>query len=105
MTRTDVTARDTAAAIPAQRSVITAGTWLQIPSAAPGVLHIRPLTGEATASYAQRLADAYQLTLPQLLDGVGITLTGHGTLPAAELHLIHTAARTSPSWPAPRSPT
>nr|WP_239106753.1 TniQ family protein [Streptomyces rubrogriseus] len=42
---------------------------------------------EATASYVQRLATAYRLTLPQLLDGAGITLTGHGTLPAAELHL------------------
>ncbi|WEP00718.1 TniQ family protein (plasmid) [Streptomyces sp. FXJ1.172] len=93
MTRTDVTARDTAAAVPAQRSVVTAGTWLQIPSAAPGVLHVRPLTGEATASYVQRLASAYQLTPPQLLDGVGVTLHGHGALPAAELHLNHTAAR------------
>ncbi|MFH9663451.1 hypothetical protein ACH4NF_34790 [Streptomyces sp. NPDC017248] len=35
----------------------------------------------------QRLATAYQLTLPQLLDGADITLTGHGTLPTAELHL------------------
>jgi hypothetical protein len=35
----------------------------------------------------QRLAGAYQLTLPQLLDGADITLTGHGTLPTAELHL------------------
>ncbi|MEU2556826.1 hypothetical protein ABZ589_35035 [Streptomyces sp. NPDC013313] len=30
---------------------------------------------------------AYHLTLPQLLDGTGITLTGQGTLPTAELHL------------------
>ncbi|QTD95794.1 TniQ family protein [Streptomyces cyanogenus] len=93
MTRSDVTAWDTAAAVPAQRSVVTAGTWLQIPSAAPGVLRVRPLTGEATASYVQRLAAAYRLTLPQLLDGAGITLHGHGTLPAAELHLNHNAAR------------
>ncbi|MEU0596542.1 MULTISPECIES: TniQ family protein [Streptomyces] len=93
MTRTDVTAGDAAAAVPAQRSVVTAGTWLQIPSAAPGVLRVRPLTGEATASYVQRLASGYQLTLPQLLHGAGITLHGHGTLPAAELHLNHNAAR------------
>ncbi|PHQ52407.1 hypothetical protein BLA24_07605 [Streptomyces cinnamoneus] len=58
-----------------------------MPSAAPGVLRVRPLTGEATASYVHRLATAYRLTLPQLLDGAGITLSGHGTLPTAELHL------------------
>ncbi len=93
MTRTDVTTRDTAAAVPAQRSGVTPGTWLPIPSAAPGVLRVRPLTGEATASYVQQLAASYQLTLPQLLHGVGIALHGHGTLPAAELHLNHNAAR------------
>ncbi len=76
-----------AAAVPAQRSVVTTGTWLHIPSAAPGVLRVRPLPFEATASYVQRLATAYRLTLPQLLDGAGIILTGHGTLPTAELHL------------------
>lgn len=57
------------------------------------MLRVRPLPFEATASYGQRLADTYQLTLSQLLDGVGITLHGHGTLPAAELHLNHNAAR------------
>ncbi|MEU6122449.1 hypothetical protein [Streptomyces sp. NPDC047123] len=41
----------------------------------------------------QRLAAVYQLTLPQLLDGAGINLHGYGTLPAAELHLNHNAAR------------
>ncbi|WP_267246419.1 hypothetical protein [Streptomyces sp. PR69] len=42
----------------------------------------------------QRLADTYQLTLPQLLDGSGITtLTGHGTPPTAELILTPGAAR------------
>ncbi|WP_308798036.1 hypothetical protein [Streptomyces sp. UH6] len=41
----------------------------------------------------QRLATAYRLTLPQLLHGAGITLHGHGTLPPAELHLNHNAAR------------
>ncbi|MEV5787473.1 hypothetical protein AB0L42_41935 [Streptomyces sp. NPDC052287] len=51
------------------------------------------MAGEATASYAQRLADAYRLTLPQLLDSTGITLHRHGTLPAAELHLNHNAAQ------------
>ncbi|MFB7397642.1 TniQ family protein [Streptomyces sp. NPDC056191] len=93
MRRTDVTARDTAPAAPAQRGVPTTEAWLRTPSAAPGVLRVRPLTGEATASYVQRLATAYRLTLSQLLDGAGITLTGHGTLPAAELHLNHNAAR------------
>ncbi|MFD7225673.1 TniQ family protein [Streptomyces sp. NPDC059892] len=51
------------------------------------MLRVRPLTFEATASYVQRLATAYRLTLPQLLDGASVTLTGHGTLPTAELHL------------------
>lgn len=93
MTRTDVTARDKVAAVPAQRSVVTAGTWLQVPSAAPGVLRVRPLTGEATATYVQRLAETYQLTRTQLLDGAGIILTGHGTLPTAELILTPRAAQ------------
>ncbi|MEV6027785.1 TniQ family protein [Streptomyces sp. NPDC052036] len=87
MSRTDVPARARAATVPAQPSVVTTGAWLRTPSAAPGVFRVRPLPGEATASYSQRLADPYQLTLPQLLDGAGITLTGHGTLPTAELHL------------------
>lgn len=87
MSRTHVTARAAAAAVPAQRSVVTTGTWLHIPSAAPGVLRVRPLPSEATASYVQRLAETYQLALPQILDGAGITLTGHGTLPTSELHL------------------
>ncbi|MFF8495130.1 TniQ family protein [Streptomyces albidoflavus] len=93
MRRTDVTACTAVAAAPAQRAVLTTEVWLRIPSAAPGVLRVRPLPGEATASYVQRLAGTYQLTLSQLLDGVGITLHGHGTLPAAELHLNHNAAR------------
>ncbi|WP_225080837.1 TniQ family protein [Streptomyces sp. CoT10] len=93
MSRTDVTApaRATAGAGAAQR-IVVGGAWLRIPSAAPGVFRVRPLPGEATASYTQRLADAYQLTLPQLLDGANITLHRHGTLPAAELHLNHNAA-------------
>ncbi|OKH92407.1 hypothetical protein AB852_26055 [Streptomyces uncialis] len=66
---------------------------MRIPSAAPGVFRVRPLPGETTASYAQRLADAYRLTLPQLLDSAGITLHGHGTLPATELHLSPAARR------------
>ncbi|MER7001394.1 TniQ family protein [Streptomyces sp. NPDC000410] len=57
------------------------------------MFRVRPLPAEATASYAQRLADVYQLTLPQLLDGAGITLHGHGTPPSAELHLNHNACR------------
>ncbi|WP_217206065.1 TniQ family protein [Streptomyces sp. AC550_RSS872] len=87
MSPTDAAARARAATVPAQPSVVTAAVWLRAPSAAPGVFRVRPLPFEATASYVQRLADTYQLTLPQLLDGNGITLTGHGTLPTAELHL------------------
>lgn len=86
MSRTDVTARTTAGAGTAQRIAVS-GAWLRIQSAAPGVFRVRPLPGEATASYTQRLADTYHLTLPQLLDGTGITLHGHGTPPTAELHL------------------
>lgn len=87
MSPTDVTARARTATVPAQPNVVTAGAWLRIPSAAQGVFRVRPLHGEATASYTQRLADTYQLTLPQLLDGAGITLTGYGTPPTVELHL------------------
>lgn len=87
MSRTDVTARTAVAAAPAQRVILTTEVSLRIPSAAPGMLRVRPLAFEATASYVQRLATAYRLTLTQLLDGAGITLTGHGTLPTAELHL------------------
>ncbi|MFJ9034600.1 TniQ family protein [Streptomyces sp. NPDC102274] len=93
MSRTDVTARGAAAAAPAQRGVLTAEASHRTPSAAPGVLRVRPLPSEATASYVQRLADAYQLTLPQLLDGAGITLHRHGTLPTTELTLTPRAAR------------
>ncbi|MGV9884913.1 TniQ family protein [Streptomyces sp. NPDC003006] len=92
MSPTDVTTRATAGTGTARR-IVTAEAWLRIPSAAPGVLRVRPLPGEATASYAQRLADAYQLTLPQLLDGADITLHRHGTPPAAELILSLGAAR------------
>ncbi|MEV8395213.1 MULTISPECIES: TniQ family protein [unclassified Streptomyces] len=93
MSRTDVTTHATAGADAAQRSAVTTGTWLHIPSAAPGVLRVRPLTFEATASYVQRLATAYRLTLPQLLDGTGITLHRHGTLPTADLTFTPCATR------------
>ncbi|MGW0209246.1 TniQ family protein, partial [Streptomyces sp. NPDC003233] len=92
MSRTDVTVRATAGAGTAQRIAVS-GAWLRIPSAAPGVFRVRPLPGEATASYTQRLADTYQLTLPQLLDGANITIHRQGTPPAAELHLNHNAAQ------------
>ncbi|MEU8915553.1 TniQ family protein [Streptomyces nigrescens] len=69
------------------------GAWAQLPLPAPGVFRIRPLAFEATDSYLQRLASAYRLTLPQLLDNAGITVHGHGTPPAAELDLSPTAAR------------
>jgi len=42
----------------------------------PGSLRLRPLGHESTASYLHRLADTYQLTLPQLLDGLHIPTTG-----------------------------
>jgi hypothetical protein len=87
VSRTDVTARTRAATVPTQPSVFTTEAWLRTPTAAPGVFRVRPLPFEATASYVQRLADTYQLTLPQLLDGASVTLTGHGTLPTADLHL------------------
>ncbi len=93
MSRTDVTARAAPGAGVVQCSVVTTGAWLQIPSAAPGVFRVRPLPFEAIASYAQRLAATYQLTLPQLLDGTGITLQGHGAPPTAELSLNYNAAR------------
>jgi hypothetical protein len=61
---------------------------------APGALHVRPLPGEDTASYLTRLANAYQLTAAQLLDGLGITATGtEHAPPAAEIRLSAEAAR------------
>jgi len=59
------------------------------PSPSPGVLRVRPLPAEATVSYLARLAHAYRLTLPHLLDGLDIHLTPgpEKTAPAAELHL------------------
>ncbi|MEV0281319.1 hypothetical protein AB0I22_33725 [Streptomyces sp. NPDC050610] len=93
MSRTDVTTRAAAGGGAAQH-IVVAGAWLRIPSAAaPGVLRVRPLPFEATASHTQRLAETYRLTLPQLLGGTGITLHGHGTLPTAELTFTPRAAR------------
>ncbi|WP_294003030.1 TniQ family protein [Streptomyces sp.] len=61
---------------------------------APGALRVRPLPGEATASYLTRLAAAYRLTPAQLLDGLCITVTGtEHALPAAEIRLSAEAAR------------
>lgn len=93
MSRTDVAARIAASVTPAQRGILITETWLRTPSAAPGVLRVRPLPGEATASYVQRLAMTYQLTMPQLLDGASISLHRHGTPPTAELILTPRAAR------------
>jgi len=42
----------------------------------PGILRVRPLPLEATASYLGRVAGIYHLTLPQFLGGLGITLAG-----------------------------
>ncbi|MFB7915722.1 TniQ family protein [Streptomyces sp. NPDC056061] len=68
------------------------GAWAQFPPPAAGVFRVRPLAFEATASYFQRLAHTYRLTLPQLCDGAGITLHGHGTTPTAGLVLSLAAA-------------
>lgn len=55
---------------------------------------MRPLPGEATASYLTRLAATYQLTPAQLLDGLHITAPGtERTPPTAEIHLSTEAAR------------
>ncbi|NUS10547.1 MAG: hypothetical protein HOY69_03915 [Streptomyces sp.] len=58
---------------------------------------MRPLPGEATASYTNRLAATYLLSLPHLLDGLGIHLgpgpgSANGAAPTAELHLDPAAA-------------
>lgn len=63
-----------------------------IPESHPGVFRIRPLHLEATASHIERLPQAYRLPLSQLRDGLGISLSGHGALPAAGLVLSPTAA-------------
>lgn len=91
MSPTDITTRAAPGVGTAQR-IVVAGAWLRIPSAAPGVFRVRPLGGEATGPDAQRLADAHQLTLPQLLNGADITLHRHGTSPTAELILTPRAA-------------
>jgi len=69
------------------------------PAPAAGCLRVRPMTFETTASYLHRLTGAYRLTLPQLLDGLHITVSGRpagrpgtGTTeihldPAAQQHL------------------
>ncbi|WP_316745466.1 TniQ family protein [Streptomyces sp. MK7] len=60
----------------------------------PGALRVRPLPGEATASYLTRLAITYQLTPAQLLDGLHITATGtEHAPPATEIRLSAEAAR------------
>ncbi|MGK5732593.1 hypothetical protein [Streptomyces sp. URMC 124] len=69
------------------------GAWARTPPPAAGVLRIRPLPYEATASYLEHLAHAYRLALPQLLDSTGITVHAHGTTPTAELALSSIAAR------------
>ncbi|WP_151484243.1 TniQ family protein [Streptomyces albicerus] len=60
---------------------------------ATGALRVRPLPAEATASYLARLAHAYRLTLPHLLDGLDVHLAPgpEKAAPAAELHLNPTA--------------
>ncbi|MDX3801095.1 TniQ family protein, partial [Streptomyces sp. AK04-3B] len=60
----------------------------------PGPLRVRPLPGEATASYLTRLAAAYRLSPAQLLDGLCITVTGtENAPPAAEVRLSTEAVR------------
>ncbi|MFF4179775.1 hypothetical protein [Streptomyces sp. NPDC001750] len=64
------------------------GAWAaRIPPLASGVFRVRPRLFEGTASYLERLAHAYRLTLFQLLDGCGIAVHGHGTAPTAGLVL------------------
>lgn len=73
----------------------TATAWAQPGPPGPGVFRVRPLPSEATASYTSRLAAAYLLPLPHLLDGLGIHLDPGSTnsgLPTAELHLDPAAA-------------
>lgn len=65
-----------------------------VPEQQPGALRLRPLRYESTASYLHRLADTYQLTLPQLLDGLHIATGRLGNSAAAgttEIHLNDTA--------------
>ncbi|WP_043734392.1 TniQ family protein [Streptomyces zinciresistens] len=60
----------------------------------PGPLRVRPLPGEATASYLTRLATTYRLSPAQLLDGLATTVTGtEHAPPAAEIRLSAEAAR------------
>ncbi|MEU9671517.1 TniQ family protein [Streptomyces bobili] len=60
----------------------------------PGPLRVRPLPGEATASYLTRLATTYRLTPTQLLDGLTTTVTGtENAPPATEIRLSAEAAR------------
>lgn len=93
MNQTLLTAGRAAAPSALQGGAPAAGAWAQLPLPSPGVFRIRPLAFEATASYLERVAGTYRLTLPQLLDSTGITIHGHGTPPTAELDLSPTAAR------------
>jgi TniQ len=63
-------------------------------TAATGILRLRPIPHETTASYLQRLADTYHTTTTDLLDALAITTatrTGPTAPGNAELHLNHTA--------------
>ena len=80
--------------VPYNRVHIGPGTWLQLEMSSNSlspvdrqlVLRIRYVPGEAFPSYNDRLADRYQVTLPQLLIRVGLSsgcldpLTGYGVL-------------------------
>jgi hypothetical protein len=78
---------------PGPTPVRAPAAWAQAARPAPGVFRIRPLPGEATASYTARHAAAHHLTVSQLLDGLGIHLDPAGAVgaggaaPFAELHL------------------
>lgn len=87
MNQTLLAARLPAASGTERSDAPAAGAWAQLPPPHPGVFRIRPLPFEATASYLERLAHVYQLTLSQLCDGLGISLSGHGASPAAGLVL------------------
>ncbi|MGW9280063.1 TniQ family protein [Embleya sp. NPDC055612] len=73
-------------------------TW-RYPQLPPsGALRIAPVAFESTASYLNRLGNAYRVEVPRLLDDLGIELHGPGgrtgpgaAAPRVEIHLDHAA--------------
>jgi len=69
------------------------GQFTREPAPHPGVFRVRPLALETCASWLNRLAATYTLTLPKLLAGLRIPTTGSRPNPATcEIHL------TAPAW-------